>query len=117
MDASSGNGTLYLGEKSETFIEGNEHTIRRRKMSDTRLFVGTETTRRGVICLADHAGAGACYERLCYLRAGQGRNLHVGLSAVVKETSGRQSYWALAHPSGKPDFHHSDCFALEVPQA
>ena len=22
-----------------------------------------------------------------------------------------QSYWALAHPPGKPDFHHSDCFA------
>jgi hypothetical protein len=41
---------------------------------------------------------------------------HVGLSAVIEETSGRQSYWALAHPSGKPDFHHSDCFALEVPQ-
>jgi hypothetical protein len=41
----------------------------------------------------------------------------VGLSAVIKETSGQQSYWALAHPSGKPDFHHSDCFALEVPQA
>ena len=42
---------------------------------------------------------------------------HVGLSAVIKETSGRRSYWALAHPSVKPDFHHSDCFALEVPQA
>ena len=42
---------------------------------------------------------------------------HVGLSAVIEETSGRRSYWALAHPSGRPDFHHSDCFALEVPQA
>jgi hypothetical protein len=21
----------------------------------------------------------------------------------------------LAHPPGKPDFHHSDCFALELP--
>ena len=43
-------------------------------------------------------------------------NWHVGLSAVIKETSGRRSYWALAHPSGKPDFHHVDCFALEVSQ-
>jgi hypothetical protein len=41
----------------------------------------------------------------------------VGLSAVIEETSGRRSYWALAHPSGKPDFHHSDSFTLEVPQA
>jgi hypothetical protein len=39
----------------------------------------------------------------------------LGLSAVIEETSGRKSYWALAHPSGRPDFHHSDCFALEVP--
>ncbi len=41
----------------------------------------------------------------------------LGLSAVIEEASGRKSYWALAHPAGKPDFHHSDCFALEVPTA
>jgi hypothetical protein len=35
----------------------------------------------------------------------------LGLSAVIEETSGRLSYWALAHPPGKPDFHHADCFA------
>jgi hypothetical protein len=39
----------------------------------------------------------------------------LGLSAVIEETSGRISYWALAHPPGRPDFHHSDCFALELP--
>jgi hypothetical protein len=37
----------------------------------------------------------------------------LGLSALIEETSGRKSYWALAHPPGKPDFHHSDCFAHE----
>jgi hypothetical protein len=26
---------------------------------------------------------------------------------------GRKSYWALAHPPGKADFHHSDCLAYE----
>ncbi len=41
----------------------------------------------------------------------------LGLSAVIEETSGHKSYWALAHPPGKPDFHHSDCFALELPAA
>ena len=41
----------------------------------------------------------------------------LGLSAVIEETSGRKSYWALAHPPGKPDFHHSDCFALEFSPA
>jgi hypothetical protein len=38
-----------------------------------------------------------------------------GLAAVIEETSGHRSYWALAHPPGKPDFHHADCFTLEVP--
>jgi hypothetical protein len=37
----------------------------------------------------------------------------LGLSALIEETSGRKSYWALAHPPGKPDFHHADCFAHE----
>jgi len=41
----------------------------------------------------------------------------LGLSAVIEEISGRKSYWALAHPVGAPDFHHSDCFALELPAA
>jgi hypothetical protein len=40
--------------------------------------------------------------------------LRLGLSAVLEETNGRKSYWALAHPPGKPDFHHADCFALEL---
>jgi hypothetical protein len=40
--------------------------------------------------------------------------LLLGLSAVLEETNGRKSYWALAHPPGKPDFHHADCFALEL---
>jgi len=42
----------------------------------------------------------------------------LGLSAVVEELDGAKSYWALRHPPGdKPDFHHPDCFALEVPPA
>lgn len=38
----------------------------------------------------------------------------VGFSAVIADKSGRISYWALAHPPGKPDFHHKDCFALQL---
>jgi len=41
----------------------------------------------------------------------------LGLSAVIEEATGAMSYWALAHPPGKPDFHHADCFALELPPA
>ena len=41
----------------------------------------------------------------------------VGLSAVIEAKDGSRSYWALAHPPGKPDFHHRDCFALRLPPA
>jgi hypothetical protein len=40
--------------------------------------------------------------------------LTIGLSAVIEESNGAMSYWALAHPKGKADFHHSDCFALTL---
>ncbi len=39
----------------------------------------------------------------------------VGLSAVIELTDGRRCYWALRHPSVKPDFHHPDAFALTLP--
>ena len=41
----------------------------------------------------------------------------LGVSAVIEEANGGKSYWALAHAPGAPDFHHSDCFALELPAA
>ena len=40
---------------------------------------------------------------------------HLNLTAVIEETNGHKSHWALAHPAAKPDFHHADCFVLEVP--
>jgi hypothetical protein len=39
---------------------------------------------------------------------------HLGLAAVIEEKNGRKSYWALAHPSDKPDFHHPDCFIQQL---
>lgn len=38
----------------------------------------------------------------------------VGLTAVIEEAGGVKSYFALAHPWGKPDFHDSRGFILEV---
>lgn len=38
----------------------------------------------------------------------------LALSAVIEEKSGAKSYWALRHPTGKPDFHHADSFAYEI---
>ena len=39
----------------------------------------------------------------------------LALSTVVKRKDGRISYWALRHPSDKPDFHHPDSFVLDLP--
>lgn len=44
-----------------------------------------------------------------------GGQLRLALSAVIEAKDGTKSYWALAHPPGKPDFHHRDCFALTLP--
>ena len=43
-----------------------------------------------------------------------GRPLRLGLSAVMEDADGELSYWALRHPPGKPDFHHTDAFALQL---
>jgi hypothetical protein len=39
----------------------------------------------------------------------------LAISAVIEEASGAKSYWALAHPPGKPDFHHRESFVLDLP--
>ena len=41
--------------------------------------------------------------------------LRMGLSAVIEEKNGHKSYWALAHPPGKADFHHPASFVLQLP--
>ena len=45
------------------------------------------------------------------------RSWRLGLSAVIEDANGDISYWALAHPPGKPDFHHADGFACEFSPA
>lgn len=40
--------------------------------------------------------------------------LKTGLAAVIRGVDGAIGYWALAHPSDKPDFHHPDSFALDL---
>jgi hypothetical protein len=43
-----------------------------------------------------------------------GAVLTVGLAAVIEDVDGTLSYWALAHPAGKPDFHIAEAFAIEL---
>lgn len=39
-------------------------------------------------------------------------SLRVGISGVLKHRDARLSYWALAHPAEKPDFHAPQSFLL-----
>lgn len=41
--------------------------------------------------------------------------LRLGLSAVLEDTTGARSHWALRHPGDHPDFHHPESFALHIP--
>jgi hypothetical protein len=50
----------------------------------------------------------------CLSPAHPAARLSIALSAVLEESDGSLSYWALRHPPGRPDFHHADCFALEL---
>lgn len=43
-----------------------------------------------------------------------GASARIGLSAVIERKYGGKSYWALAHPSDIPDFHHPACFTLKL---
>jgi hypothetical protein len=39
----------------------------------------------------------------------------MNLAAVIEEQGGVKSYWALAHPAEKPDFHDPACFLAMLP--
>ncbi|MGA7710414.1 MAG: DOMON-like domain-containing protein [Rhizomicrobium sp.] len=65
--------------------------------------------------LIEVKSSGAILKMLVLLECPRDEAGWLGLSAVIEESGGRKSYWALAHPPGKADFHHSDCFALELP--
>ena len=44
-----------------------------------------------------------------------GAVLQLGLAAVIEAEDGSRSYWALAHPAGRPDFHCRDAHLLNLP--
>jgi hypothetical protein len=41
--------------------------------------------------------------------------LQMSLTAVIEETDGTKSYWALAHAPGPPDFHNRATFIATLP--
>lgn len=53
-------------------------------------------------------------ELAAHLRLPSDAPVRIGLSAVIDLGGGAVSYWALAHPAGKPDFHDAACFAAPL---
>lgn len=42
------------------------------------------------------------------------QKLEIAISAVIKLKNGKVTYWALAHPGPKADFHRRDSFIIEL---
>ncbi len=42
------------------------------------------------------------------------KELDAGLAAVIEMQDGEKSFWALAHPAARPDFHYRDGFTLKM---
>lgn len=63
---------------------------------------------------ADVLRLDASVELAPFIPPGEAHVWQLGLSAVIEEASGAKSYWAAAHPPGRPDFHDRDCFAVKL---
>lgn len=46
---------------------------------------------------------------------GSGQPLVLSLTAVIETKNQQLSYWALRHPGARPDFHHRQGFAAQIP--
>jgi len=62
----------------------------------------------------DHYTLQASLDLDCLSGLSRAAPWRLGLSALIEDTSGCRSYWALSHPPGEPDFHHADNFAIEL---
>lgn len=57
----------------------------------------------------------AIFDAAIPLSALPARECRMNLAAVIEERNGAKSYWALAHPADKPDFHDPACFVATLP--
>lgn len=66
---------------------------------------GVTSTATSAVAAADPPGSGPAAGVL---------RVRLGLSAVLEGADGSLSYWALHHPSARPDFHNEGGFQLEL---
>ena len=60
------------------------------------------------------AAAGHRVDRRCLPPATEGARFQIALTAVIEDEVGALSYWAIRHPSSRPDFHARAGFVLEI---
>jgi len=75
-------------------------------LADPGIEVRLEGSELRLSATIDLSGIGALASRDDWL---------LGLSAIIENEDGGKSWWGLAHPAGKPDFHHPDSFVLALP--
>lgn len=81
---------------------------------DYREDMAKRSLAREPVCTARIGQSIAIFDAAIPLAGLPPRPWSVGLCAVIEETGGIKSYWALAHPPGEPDFHAPACFALTL---
>lgn len=79
--------------------------------ADYRELMAERPMPREPVCTLRAGGRTAIFDAEVPLAGLPSLPCRAALSAVIEEDGGVKSYWALAHPPGKPDFHDPACFA------
>lgn len=69
---------------------------------------------RALVCTLRRAGSVLIFDAAIPAAALPPLPWDYGLTAIIEEAGGHKSYWAIAHPEDKPDFHHPTCFAAQL---
>ncbi len=107
----------------ELFVAGSGHGYREYNFSPSSAWAAYEFSdyRMGMAPLmleqppAIHMNRQRMQVRLPLVSLPSSSSHAIGLAAVIEECDGRLSYWALKHPSAKPDFHHRSSFIGNLP--
>ena len=66
-------------------------------------------------CTMRQGSSFAIFDAALPLSALPAADCRMNMAAVIEEQGGVKSYWALAHPAEKPDFHDPACFTATLP--
>ncbi|KUR71042.1 hypothetical protein AQZ52_10125 [Novosphingobium fuchskuhlense] len=84
-----------------------------------RAGMAERAVERAPVCTPRRGGSVLIFDAAIPVRALPPLPWVYGLTAVIEEEGGVKSYWAMAHPPEKPDFHDPACMAgrLAAPEA